>query len=65
MRFKCVCCYNGSKYNGWQIQAGNPTSTIQGVVVEALADVTGCVLSIHGAGRTDTGGACPWTSISC
>lgn len=45
--------YDGSRFFGWQRQAG--FDTVQAALEEALADLTGQAITVHGAGRTDTG----------
>ena len=47
-------CYDGSRYQGWQRQAGNP-NTIQGRIETALSRILGQPTEITGSGRTDTG----------
>lgn len=52
-RFKLTLQYDGERFRGWQVQ---PTDrTVQGVVEEALARLSGAPRSLVGAGRTDTG----------
>ena len=46
--------YDGSRYNGWQRQAGND-NTIQGKLERVLEKMTGTFQEIHGSGRTDAG----------
>jgi len=46
--------YDGSRYHGFQAQAGS-MPTIQGDIERALARVTGEKIRITGAGRTDAG----------
>ena len=53
-RYRAVLAYDGTRYYGFQRQAGD-TPTIQGAVESALARVTGQQVTITGAGRTDTG----------
>jgi tRNA pseudouridine38-40 synthase len=48
---KLVLEYDGSNYCGWQVQGEAPT--IQGVLEQALAEVLGERVRVHGAGRTD------------
>lgn len=50
---KLILSYDGTRYSGWQRQAGQ--ETIQGVVEEHLARITGASVVVHGAGRTDAG----------
>jgi tRNA pseudouridine38-40 synthase len=59
--------YNGTNYNGWQIQALNVERqassvkdwksiiTIQGLIQEAIKKITGENAKVIGAGRTDAG----------
>ena len=52
-RFRATLAYDGTAYQGFQRQAdGIPT--IQGEVERAIAEVTGQVATVVGAGRTDT-----------
>ena len=45
--------YDGSNYNGWQVQPNQPT--IEGTLENALHLLTGQVVKVHGSGRTDAG----------
>ena len=45
--------YQGTNYNGFQLQLNQPT--IQGALEEALARFTGERIRIRGASRTDSG----------
>jgi len=45
--------YDGTAYAGWQRQLGQ--ATIQQILEEALAGLTGAEVILHGAGRTDAG----------
>jgi len=45
--------FDGTNYNGWQIQPGRPT--IQGEIERALNKLVQQEIKIIGAGRTDTG----------
>ena len=45
--------YVGGSYHGWQIQPG--LRTIQGVMLEQLAQITQRKVNLIGAGRTDAG----------
>jgi tRNA pseudouridine38-40 synthase len=51
--WKLTIAYDGSHYHGWQIQPGLPT--IQGVLAEAIRQITGETVLPQGSGRTDTG----------
>jgi tRNA pseudouridine38-40 synthase len=50
---KLTVQYDGSKYHGWQIQPGK--KTIQGELVEAVSNLVGTKIHVHGASRTDAG----------
>ncbi|MDF1544387.1 MAG: tRNA pseudouridine(38-40) synthase TruA [bacterium] len=50
---KLIIEYEGSNYAGWQIQ--KEQVTVQGLLTEAVTKITGCEVSITGAGRTDAG----------
>lgn len=52
-RFKLTIAYDGTDYNGWQIQPG--CRTIQGELENALSRFTGDHPKVHGSGRTDQG----------
>ena len=45
--------YDGTHFNGWQIQAAG--RTVQGVLEAALAEIHGARVPVHAAGRTDSG----------
>jgi tRNA pseudouridine38-40 synthase len=45
--------YNGSNYQGWQVQLKG--LTIQGMIEEKLTLITGEVIHLIGSGRTDSG----------
>jgi len=49
---KLTIAYDGSRYYGWQIQPGK--KTIQGQITEAIRNLIGCEVRVHGASRTDT-----------
>lgn len=53
-RYRATLAYDGTRYQGFQRQAGD-TPTIQGAVEEAVLRVTGQQSTVTGAGRTDTG----------
>lgn len=53
MRFKLVIEYDGTDYHGWQVQPNG--RSIQGVLQDALARMTGESVSVVAAGRTDAG----------
>ncbi|MBN2319854.1 MAG: tRNA pseudouridine(38-40) synthase TruA [Acidobacteria bacterium] len=50
---RLVLAFEGTAYCGWQIQKNQPT--IQGLVSEAIARVTGEQIKLTGSGRTDSG----------
>ncbi|WP_243391578.1 tRNA pseudouridine(38-40) synthase TruA [Pseudohalioglobus lutimaris] len=54
-RIACRIEYNGSGYNGWQIQPHPGSRTVQQELESALGSVADCSLRVHCAGRTDTG----------
>lgn len=51
--WKAIVSYDGTDYNGWQVQPGLPT--IQGELQAALGRVTGEAPLPQGSGRTDAG----------
>jgi len=51
--WKCILTYDGTPYNGWQIQPSLPT--VQGTLVAAIHHITGETVLPQGSGRTDTG----------
>ncbi len=52
-RLKFNISYVGTQYCGWQIQENGPS--IQGEMEKVLELVTGTLIRVHGAGRTDSG----------
>ena len=52
-KYKILIQYVGTKYNGWQIQKDQ--ATVQGVIRDAIYQLTGETVSLVGAGRTDSG----------
>jgi len=52
-RLKMTVAYDGTDYSGFQIQPNQVT--VQGVIEQALARITGESLQIVGSGRTDAG----------
>ncbi len=53
MRYKATVVYDGTNYNGWQIQPNG--ETIQNQIQQALYNLTQQNIHITGAGRTDKG----------
>jgi tRNA pseudouridine38-40 synthase len=52
-RYKLTIEYDGTPFVGWQIQANG--LSVQGVLTDAIAALTGERTGVHGAGRTDAG----------
>ena len=53
MRVRLTLAYDGTGYNGWQIQKDG--LTIQGEVEKALSRICSASIRLHGSGRTDAG----------
>jgi tRNA pseudouridine38-40 synthase len=51
--FKITLAYDGTNYVGWQRQASG--TSIQGLIEDALRELDGRDVVLHGAGRTDRG----------
>jgi tRNA pseudouridine38-40 synthase len=51
--WKLILAYDGTPYNGWQIQPNLPT--VQGTLAQAIHSITGETVLPQGSGRTDTG----------
>jgi len=51
--WKLTLTYDGTPYNGWQIQPSLPT--VQGTLAHAINHITGETILPQGSGRTDTG----------
>lgn len=51
--FKIILAYDGTDYVGWQRQAIG--TSVQGLVEDALRELDGREVVLHGAGRTDAG----------
>jgi len=51
--FRLVLSYDGTDYCGWQKQVEN--RTVQAVLEEVLAKITGKKIAVIGSGRTDAG----------
>ncbi|MFV8816639.1 tRNA pseudouridine(38-40) synthase TruA [Haliea sp. E17] len=54
-RIACRVEYNGSRFNGWQIQPDPDVPTVQAALEAALFAVAAAPVRVHCAGRTDTG----------
>lgn len=54
MNYKITIEYEGTRYNGWQRQKNAP-DTIQGIIENAVFEITGEKAEINGSGRTDAG----------
>ena len=52
-RYRMTIAYDGTDFYGWQAQPNQ--MTVQGVLEEALAQLTGETIRVHSCGRTDTG----------
>lgn len=52
-RWKLTLAYDGTSYNGWQVQPNLPT--IQGTLAETIHRITGESVLPQGSGRTDAG----------
>lgn len=53
MNYKITIAYDGTDYQGWQMQGAIPT--IQLALSRALAQLEGAPVIVHAAGRTDSG----------
>jgi tRNA pseudouridine38-40 synthase len=51
--WKITLTYDGTPYNGWQVQPDLPT--VQGTLAHAIRHITGETVLPQGSGRTDTG----------
>jgi tRNA pseudouridine38-40 synthase len=51
--FKITVAYDGSRYVGWQRQTNG--IAVQGLIEDALRELDGRDVTLHGAGRTDAG----------
>jgi tRNA pseudouridine38-40 synthase len=52
-RYRLTIEYDGTNFFGWQTQPN--AATVQGVLETAIERLHGQSISVHGAGRTDTG----------
>jgi tRNA pseudouridine38-40 synthase len=53
MNLRLTIAYDGTNYQGWQLQANE--KTVQGEISAALTRLDGEPVVVHGAGRTDAG----------
>lgn len=53
VRWKCLCAYDGTAFDGWQSQPGG--NAIQDVIERRLREILKAEIRIHGSGRTDAG----------
>lgn len=53
MRWKCICAYDGTDFDGWQRQPGG--GAIQNVLEQVLSEILDTPTLTHGSGRTDAG----------
>lgn len=53
MNYKITIAYDGTEYQGWQMQGERPT--IQLALTRVLTTLEGAPVIVHGAGRTDSG----------
>ncbi|NBB78659.1 MAG: tRNA pseudouridine(38-40) synthase TruA [Verrucomicrobia bacterium] len=53
MRWKCICAYDGTEFDGWQRQPGG--AAVQNHIEAALSQIFSRPLQIQGSGRTDAG----------
>jgi tRNA pseudouridine38-40 synthase len=53
MRWKCLCAYDGTDFEGWQRQPGG--TAVQNAIEGALASIFDGSVLIQGSGRTDAG----------
>jgi tRNA pseudouridine38-40 synthase len=52
-KVKLIVQYDGTNYQGWQVQPSGPT--IQGELTKVISMIDQRPVTIHGAGRTDSG----------
>jgi tRNA pseudouridine38-40 synthase len=52
---KLTVAYDGSAFDGFQVQRGKDIPTIQGAFEDALRRLYGCDVCVHPSGRTDKG----------
>jgi tRNA pseudouridine38-40 synthase len=52
-RLRFQVAYDGTEFNGWQVQPGLPT--VQGILQEIIGGIEGRHVDVIGSGRTDAG----------
>ena len=52
MRYKCIVSYDGTEFNGWQLQKGY--RSVQQEIQQAISKIANQPIKIVGAGRTDS-----------
>ena len=55
MKIKGIISYDGSAYNGFQVQTKQNVITVQGTIEKVLSTIFNMPIHIHGSGRTDKG----------
>ena len=55
MKVKGVISYDGSVFNGFQVQTKQNVVTVQGTLEKVLSQIFNTQIHIHGSGRTDKG----------
>ena len=53
MRWKCICAYDGTDFDGWQRQTNG--RAVQNVLEGVLSEILNQPILTHGSGRTDAG----------
>lgn len=53
MRWKCICAYDGTHFEGWQRQPNG--NAVQNHIEATLSKIFAINVQIHGSGRTDAG----------
>ena len=53
MRWKCICAYDGTDFEGWQRQPNG--NAVQNHIEAILSKIFSTKIQIHGSGRTDAG----------
>lgn len=53
MRWKCICAYDGTDFDGWQRQPGG--EAVQNYLERALSQIFDQPIQLQGSGRTDAG----------